>query len=165
MRAANDLIFVTNTAAPGGGTLTGFTTSTLVLNNQLAVVAQMNVGGVDAPVLYAGWVTGTIAGLYQINAQLPVNAAAAFTNSAGQAAFFQFQPTLDNENNWQRLTNWTLPTLTVDQLLDVFDDQLLATVAALQNASTVFAGVATTARSRSTDFTTAGARLSGWTVM
>lgn len=36
-----------------------------------SIVPTVTVGGVNAPVKYAGWVSGSIAGLYQINLQLP----------------------------------------------------------------------------------------------
>jgi len=49
-------------------------------------ITHLYIGGVDvhSNVMYAGWVGGTIAGLYQINVKLPVNTAGAFTTySAG----------------------------------------------------------------------------------
>lgn len=36
-----------------------------------SIVPTVTVGGVNAPVKFAGWVSGSIAGLYQINVQLP----------------------------------------------------------------------------------------------
>lgn len=35
-------------------------------------VPTVTIGGVSAPVQFAGWVSGSVAGLYQINAQIPV---------------------------------------------------------------------------------------------
>lgn len=43
----------------------------------------VTIGGQPATVTYAGWVPGTIAGLYQINVQLPTNTSGAFTTEAG----------------------------------------------------------------------------------
>jgi uncharacterized protein (TIGR03437 family) len=45
-------------------------------------VPTVTVGGINAPVDFAGWVTGTVAGLYQINVQLPISTAL-FTDAAG----------------------------------------------------------------------------------
>ena len=44
---------------------------------------SVTIGGRAAVVSYAGFLPDSIAGLYQINAKLPVNGAATFTNSAG----------------------------------------------------------------------------------
>ncbi len=46
-------------------------------------VPHVTIGGQTAVVKYAGWVPGTIAGLYQVNVQLPVNAPTTFTTAAG----------------------------------------------------------------------------------
>jgi uncharacterized protein (TIGR03437 family) len=35
-------------------------------------VPTVTIGGINAPVQFAGWVSGSVAGLYQINAQIPV---------------------------------------------------------------------------------------------
>lgn len=43
----------------------------------------VTVGGVDAPVTYAGWVADTVAGLYQVNVRLPGRALGPFTTAAG----------------------------------------------------------------------------------
>ena len=50
---------------------------------------------------------------------------------------FSVPPTAVNDNNWQQLTPWTLPTLTYDQLVDAFLAQLGAALAALQNEKSV----------------------------
>jgi uncharacterized protein (TIGR03437 family) len=47
-----------------------------------ADVPTVTIGGVPGTVAYAGWVAGTIAGLYQINVTLP-SAAATFTDASG----------------------------------------------------------------------------------
>jgi uncharacterized protein (TIGR03437 family) len=47
-----------------------------------ANVPSVTIGGVAATVLYAGWVPDSVAGLYQINVQLP-NSSSTFTNAAG----------------------------------------------------------------------------------
>ncbi len=44
---------------------------------------SVTIGGRAATVTYAGFVPDGIAGLYQINAKLPINGTAAFTNTAG----------------------------------------------------------------------------------
>lgn len=44
---------------------------------------SVTIGGRTAVVSYAGFLPDSIAGLYQINAKLPINGAASFTNSAG----------------------------------------------------------------------------------
>jgi uncharacterized protein (TIGR03437 family) len=43
----------------------------------------VTIGSQAATVTYAGWVAGTIAGLYQINVQLPANVANSFTTQSG----------------------------------------------------------------------------------
>ena len=48
-----------------------------------ANVPTVTVGGIDAPVSYAGWVADTVAGLYQINIKLPGRALGPFTTAAG----------------------------------------------------------------------------------
>ena len=50
------------------------------------------VGNVSATVTYAGWVADSIAGLYQVNLQLPANSATTFT----QKADVEQQPTGDH---------------------------------------------------------------------
>ena len=47
-----------------------------------ATTYTASVGGVNAPVTYAGWVADSVAGLYQINVQLPPSASN-FVNAAG----------------------------------------------------------------------------------
>jgi hypothetical protein len=47
-----------------------------------ANVPTVTVGGVAATVLYAGWVADSIAGLYQINVQMPISSAT-FTDASG----------------------------------------------------------------------------------
>ena len=47
---------------------------------------SVTVGGQAATVKYAGWVPGTIAGLYQVSIQLPDNTTSAFTTEAGLTA-------------------------------------------------------------------------------
>jgi uncharacterized protein (TIGR03437 family) len=47
-----------------------------------ATTYTATVGGVNAPVTYAGWVADSVAGLYQINVQLPPSASA-LVNAAG----------------------------------------------------------------------------------
>jgi hypothetical protein len=47
-----------------------------------ATTYTATVGGVNAPVTYAGWVADSVAGLYQINVQLPPSASN-FVNAAG----------------------------------------------------------------------------------
>ena len=46
-------------------------------------VPTVTIGGVSGTVTYAGWVAGTIAGLYQINVTLPLTTAAPFTDVNG----------------------------------------------------------------------------------
>ncbi len=48
-----------------------------------ADVPTVSIGGATAVVKYAGWVPGTIAGLYQVNIQLPINTPASFTTESG----------------------------------------------------------------------------------
>jgi hypothetical protein len=48
-------------------------------------VPTVTVGAVTAPVKFAGWVSGSIAGLYQINVQMPV-ATSSFTDESGTVA-------------------------------------------------------------------------------
>lgn len=45
----------------------------------------VTIGSVSAPVSYAGWVSGSIAGLYQINAQLPASTSSSLTDYQGNA--------------------------------------------------------------------------------
>ena len=47
------------------------------------IVPTATVGGVNAPVKYAGWVPDSVAGLYQVNIQLPGSTAGPFTTVAG----------------------------------------------------------------------------------
>lgn len=49
-----------------------------------ATTYTATIGGVSAPVTYAGWVADSVAGLYQINVQLPPSASN-FVNAAGVA--------------------------------------------------------------------------------
>jgi uncharacterized protein (TIGR03437 family) len=51
----------------------------------LSVVPTATVGGVSASVSFAGWVADSVAGLYQVNLQLPRNTGS-FTNTAGVSA-------------------------------------------------------------------------------
>ncbi len=57
-------------------------------------ITHLYIGGVDAAsnITYAGWVAGTIAGLYQVNVKLPVNSASAFTTAAGLTGQSILQP-------------------------------------------------------------------------
>ena len=57
-------------------------------------ITHLYIGGVDAVsnIQYAGWVAGTIAGLYQVNVKLPVNTASAFTTEAGLTSQSITQP-------------------------------------------------------------------------
>ena len=75
--------FLTSLNAQGSGSLTNvdgtILQSSLLNTNRLAPcitsgnsnVPTVKVGGVTAPVTYAGWVADSVAGLYQINARLP----------------------------------------------------------------------------------------------
>ena len=54
---------------------------------------SVTIGGRAAVVTYAGFVPDGIAGLYQINAKLPINGAAAFTNTAGTSIATLTAPT------------------------------------------------------------------------
>jgi uncharacterized protein (TIGR03437 family) len=53
----------------------------------------VTVGGQSATVKYAGWVPGTVAGLYQINIQLPANTPNAFTTASGLTGQSILSPT------------------------------------------------------------------------
>ncbi len=59
-----------------------------------ADITHLYVGGVDVAsgLEYAGWVPGTIAGLYQINIKLPDNISGAFTTMAGLTSQSVVQP-------------------------------------------------------------------------
>ena len=48
-----------------------------------ANLPTVTVGGISAPVIYAGWVADTVAGLYQLNVTLPGRAAGPFLTAAG----------------------------------------------------------------------------------
>ena len=48
-----------------------------------SIVPSVTVGGVAGTVSYAGWVDGSIAGLYQLNVKLPGSTAGPFTDSNG----------------------------------------------------------------------------------
>lgn len=56
-------------------------------------VPVVTIGGQPAVVTYAGWVPGTIAGLYQVNVQLPDNTAAVFTTEGGATNYTVTAPT------------------------------------------------------------------------
>jgi len=47
-------------------------------------VPTVTIGGINAPVAFAGWVSGSVVGLYQINAQIPVRTSN-FVDAAGDA--------------------------------------------------------------------------------
>jgi uncharacterized protein (TIGR03437 family) len=54
----------------------------------------VTIGGINAPVAYAGWVSGSIAGLYQINAQIPVRTSSFIDVNANVAPTTTTQLTL-----------------------------------------------------------------------
>jgi hypothetical protein len=48
-------------------------------------IPTVTIGGQPATVTYAGWVTGSVAGQYQVNIRLPGTSAGTFTSTAGTA--------------------------------------------------------------------------------
>ena len=48
-----------------------------------ATIPTVTIGGQPATVVYAGWVTNSVAGQYQVNVRLPGSAAGPFTSAAG----------------------------------------------------------------------------------
>ncbi|MCX6606133.1 MAG: putative Ig domain-containing protein [Acidobacteria bacterium] len=80
----------------------------------------VTIGGRAAAVTYAGFVPDGIAGLYQINAKLPVNGAAAFTNTAGTSIATLTAPvqlpvvvTANSRSSQSGVSIWVTPRLRV----------------------------------------------------
>ena len=85
-----------------------------------ANVPTVTVGGVDAPVSYAGWVADTIAGLYQLNVKLPGSAAGPFTTASGATISTLTAPvqlpvviTSNGQTSQAGVTMWATPRLKV----------------------------------------------------
>jgi hypothetical protein len=55
------------------------------LKSSGADVPSVTIGGVPATVSFAGWVSGSVAGLYQINVQIPVSSSS-FVDASGTTA-------------------------------------------------------------------------------
>jgi uncharacterized protein (TIGR03437 family) len=85
-----------------------------------ADVPTVTVGGVPATVGYAGWVAGSIAGLYQINIKLPGSAAGPFTDATGATVSSITAPvslpvvvTANSLTSQSGVTLWVAPRLKV----------------------------------------------------
>jgi uncharacterized protein (TIGR03437 family) len=85
-----------------------------------ANVPTVTVGGVNAPVSYAGWVADTIAGLYQLNVKLPGSAAGPFTTASGATISTLTAPvqlpvviTANGQTSQAGVTMWVTPRLKV----------------------------------------------------
>jgi uncharacterized protein (TIGR03437 family) len=75
---ANDGLVIQSALFPAGNIQPCFNASN---HNSGANYPTVTIGGVNAPVQFAGWVAGSVAGLYQINVQIPINSSS-FVNPA-----------------------------------------------------------------------------------
>ena len=80
----------------------------------------VTIGGRAATITYAGFVPDGIAGLYQINAKLPINGTAAFTNTAGTSIASLTAPvqlpvvvTANSRTSQSGVSIWVTPRLRV----------------------------------------------------
>jgi uncharacterized protein (TIGR03437 family) len=83
-------------------------------------ITSVDIGGVAGTVTYAGWVADTVAGLYQINVQLPKLQATVFTTEAGLTNQSIVQPTqvpvtvtMTNGQSQSGVSLWVTPSLYV----------------------------------------------------
>jgi len=81
---------------------------------------SVTIGGRAATITYAGFVPDGIAGLYQINAKLPINGTAAFTNTAGTSIASLTAPvqlpvvvTANSRTSQAGVSIWVTPRLRV----------------------------------------------------
>jgi uncharacterized protein (TIGR03437 family) len=121
---------------------TGYLVPCIASSDSTAVT----IGGQTATVKYAGWVPGTIAGLYQINVELPDNTSGAFTTEAGLTGQSVMAPvqlpvtvTTANGSSQSGVSLWVAPRLLVSSPAS---NSLTGTVGlpwGVPNASTVTA--------------------------
>jgi uncharacterized protein (TIGR03437 family) len=83
-------------------------------------VPTVTVGGVSAPVQYAGWVADSVAGLYQVNIKLPGSGAGPFTSAANVSLAGITAPvqlpvvvTANSKASQGNVTVWVAPRLLV----------------------------------------------------
>ena len=83
-------------------------------------VPTVTVGGVSAPVQYAGWVADSVAGLYQVNIKLPGSGAGPFTSATGASLAGIVAPvqlpvvvTSNSRISQNNVTVWVAPKLKV----------------------------------------------------
>jgi uncharacterized protein (TIGR03437 family) len=137
---ANDGLVMQSALFPSGNIQPCFLSSGDTGSNYPTVT----IGGVNAPVQFAGWVAGSVAGLYQINVQIPINSSN-FVNPANlsgitetASSVMQLPVVVTSHSNSAMSQSAGVNVYVVDSLLVTLAGANTASAGANSLASSVF---------------------------